>query len=290
MLTDGIKSSLIGPKNNTIQVKLKKCFNDPWPDEFGGRSKWDINLFQPWEEDSSSHGKLKDHIDAQFDCTDLLLSKNCMQKTDSPIYALNEVRVMIRAIFYGHHRNSFNHFTIHDPRNPIEPTLHLKIHPPVRYSPHGAPLLLVTCFDHQLAKRLERGESDFQQLVVQGVSREVCPISTSTDEELDLFRYLLRVNSTRMRRSAWQSKNIPRGEDGNPWMSTFVSPLYSEVIKNSCPAGRTNVSYPLNTLCCALCHVRKITLKICTRCRSVYYCSVSCQKAHWAVHRSHCRI
>jgi hypothetical protein len=38
------------------------------------------------------------------------------------------------------------------------------------------------------------------------VSREVRATQMSSAEELDLFHYALRVNSTRMRRSAWHSK------------------------------------------------------------------------------------
>ena len=306
VLVDGIKLSLIGPKNNTIQVKMKKCFSDPWPDEFGDSrsNKWDIDLMPPWK-DMPSHGTLEDHIKAQFDCTDLFLTKKCIKKTDSPVWALNEVREIMRSIFYSHHNNSFHLFAVHDHLNPDEAALHLRIHPPVRLSPNGSPLLLVSCFDHQLANRLisqgvlnaEQSETDFQRLVIQVFSGEICVITTTATEELNLLRYLLRVNSTRMRRSAWQSENLPRGEESpgemSPWIATFISPLYTELIANTCkqqtPFAQTKSPfYQLDAKCCASCNVQKVPLKKCTRCRRVYYCSTSCQKKHWVIHKAHC--
>ena len=47
-------------------------------------------------------------------------------------------------------------------------------------------------------------------------------IYAASSEEFNLYRYSLRFNSTRMRRGAWQSKNLPRGEN-SPWMATFLS-------------------------------------------------------------------
>ena len=60
--TKGIESSLTSEKS--IQIIAKKCVDDPWPGEFGGRSKWDINNMKPWKE-MKSHGPLRDHIEAQ---------------------------------------------------------------------------------------------------------------------------------------------------------------------------------------------------------------------------------
>ena len=79
----------------------------------------------------------------------------------------------------------------------------------------------------------EEFQSDYYRLVTERVSKEVCVIRASTNGEVNLLRYYLRVNSTRMRRSAWQSKNLPRGED-TPWIATFLSPLYEEMIDNNC--------------------------------------------------------
>ena len=183
------------------------------------------------------------HIETQFQIDYLCAEKLLCKRADPS--ALDEVREIVQAIFYGHHRNSFSLFSIYDHVNPDEPVMHIRIQPPVRFSSLGSPLLLVSVIDHQLAERLitqgkldpEVNQSDFHRLVTECVSREVCAIQTFSTEELDLFRYALRVNSTRMRRSAWQSKNLPRYED-NPWMPTFITPLYSDLIVNmSQPTG-----------------------------------------------------
>ena len=231
VLIQGIKTSLATDKS--IHVVLKKCVDDAFPGDYGGRSKWDINRFLPWKE-LATNGRLKDHMEAQFQCNQLILMKSCL-KDPKPLPALDDVREIIRAIFYGHHNNSFQLMTVHGPENPDDPVFFIRIHPPVRFSPHGSPLLLVSVIDYPRLEELigqgkvdrEAFQADFHRLVTEGVSKEVCIIRTSTNEEINLFRYVLRVNSTKMRRSVWQSRNLPRGED-TPWISTFISPLYVE--------------------------------------------------------------
>ena len=129
--------------------------------------------------------------------------------------------------------------------------------------------------------------------------REIYTIKLSLLEELDLLRYPLRVNSTRMRRSTWKSKNLPRYED-NPW--TFVSPLFSISNDGVCQhlnyqlrcamwsiplpvgsGGQVNYHYASQVICAA-CYVKsyvKVELKKCSRCKKISYCSSICQKNHW---------
>lgn len=40
--------------------------------------------------------------------------------------------------------------------------------------------------------------------------------------------------------------------------------------------------------CCATCKANSKNLKRCSRCCSVYYCSVECQRSHWPQHKSVC--
>lgn len=226
-------------KKKWILLVLTKSLNDPWPRDFGGRSKWDINLFKPWQ-NINGHGTLNMHIEAQFDC-DRLQSHSSIYKalSNSP---LDEVRDMVQTIFYRHHYEALNLFAIYGVVQPKdEPIFHLRISPPVRFSPHGSPLLLVAALDDQLAHLFitqgklesEKMLSDYHRLFTERVSREVCTIHASSAQVIGLLRFLLRVNSTKMRRSAWQSKNLPRGED-SPWIPTFLSPLYAEHISNTC--------------------------------------------------------
>jgi len=41
---------------------------------------------------------------------------------------------------------------------------------------------------------------------------------------------------------------------------------------------------------CAACGKRSTTLKHCSRCKNVSYCSKSCQQAHWFIHKNTCQL
>ena len=222
---------------------------------------------------------------------------------------LNEVREIVRAIFHGFFHNSIHLFVVHtycDQHDEYEPFIHLKVQTPLRFSPQGAPFLLVSVLDNKLADEFVRDgkydseilQSDYCRIFTQGVAREFRSIFTSSREESNLFRYLLRVNSTKMRRSAWQSKNLPRGE-GSPWMATFLSPLYAEDIEQRCSQAHEIVSASQKFICCerncdchsslcAACAVKKITMMPCDRCNAISYCSERCQQNHWPVHQLNC--
>ena len=225
---------------------------------------------------------------------------------------IDELRDIIRAIFYGHYNNSFQLMAVHGVDNPDDPVFFIRIHPPVRFSPHGCPLLVSVIDYPRLEELIEQGKvdreaflSDFHRLVTERVSKEVCIIRASTNEELNLLRYVFRVNSTKMRRSVWQSRNLPRGED-TPWICTFITPLYSEHVSNTCgvltdqmmeryifPFCSTTCppSHNLYRKSCAYCYVVKVQLKSCSRCNSIFYCSTLCQRSHWSVvHRKECAI
>ena len=293
-----------------ICLNLKKSLNDPFPSDFVGRSKWDLNLLKPWKE-IEGHGTLMKHVEAQFSCQHFSMEKFFFKSsTSSP---LDEVREILRAIFYGNFFNSFYLFSIH---HLDEPVFYPKVQPIVRFSPHSAPLLITSVNDHQLAQQLmangaldlQQYQADFHRIFTEGVSRQVCTINASSTEELELLRYSFRVNSTKMRRSVWQSKNLPR-EENSPWMATFVAPLYSEKTTSDCnkiyQEMRSSPVYdeiPQNmipelsvdyarfsySVMCAECLVKNIKLSKCSRCKVISYCSSSCQKTNWIIHKRHC--
>ena len=298
-------------KGKCVILVLRKNLHDPWPVEFGGRSKWDVDRLKHWK-NLASNGDINMHIEAQFNCDSLKLDRRISAKSSfTPM--LDQVREIVRAIFYSHVHRLFYLFAIYDKEMLM---FHLRVQPPVRFTPQGSPLLLVSVIDHKLEQQLiadgklnaEENQFEFHRLITERVSREVCAIRASCPEEVDLFRYSLRLNSTRMRRGVWTSKNLPRGEN-SPWMPTFVSPLYTESIEDACDrlkevknsldgcgAIHGNCSGPtdMNPDCscasflCYTCGVKKIKLKKCMRCRTVFYCSVACQKKNWIDHKDEC--
>ena len=299
-------------KKKFIRLILKKSLNEPFPADFGGRSKWDLNLLKPWQE-IEGHGTLKMHIEAQFHC-DYLTMDTLSFKSSNPS-PLNEVREIVRAIFYSYYFNSFFLFSISCLDEPI---FYVKVQQKVRFSPLGSPLLIASVNDCQLALQLmakgaldsSQYQADFHRVFTEGVSRQVCAIRASSTQEVEMLRYAFRVNSTKMRRSVWQSINLPRGEN-SPWLATFIALLYTEMYDffciqifeqlrrllpcNQIPLGRIlNLSssyFKVSSLIvCSACFVKKIELKKCSRCKTVSYCSEACQKTHWITHRPSCSL
>jgi hypothetical protein len=118
---------------------------------------------------------------------------------NSSMSPLDEVRKIVRAIFYGNSHNLFFLFAICLADDPV---LYLRVQPIVRFSSHGSPLIIVSVLDYQLALlliakgALNRAQyhSDYHRIFTEGVCRPVCNISASSASEVDLFRYTLCVN------------------------------------------------------------------------------------------------
>lgn len=81
------------------------------------------------------------------------------------------------------------------------------------------------------------------------------------------------------------------------WTKTFAVPLKATVI-----FGNSRVSTTPPIACnddeevdsvlyrrCAVCRKRDGSLQRCGKCHSIYYCSATCQKAHWPEHKAICR-
>ena len=110
--------------------------------------------------------------------------------------------------------------------------------------------------------------------------RHLC---TYTEEGAALLRYVLHLNSTRMCRTAWQSKNLPRGES---WLHMFISPLYVYYAYNYKPPISSH-RMPTKNIC-GYCKSSKDEMKQCVRCEAIFYRDSNCQKADWRNHKKHC--
>lgn len=120
---------------------------------------------------------------------------------------------------------------------------------------------------------------------------------------MDLLRYLLRLNSTKVEPDPWKLTNLPLGEERSPWMASFISPLYSERILDCCKLFTpvrpvpvfekmqqqqpNSISYAASRHCAA-CFKEDVGLKKCSKCISILYCSADCQREHWNTHKPTC--
>ena len=244
-LVDGIESTIemeTKKKRNSkwLHLVMKKSLNDAWPAGFGGRSKWDTDLLiKPWR-DFPSNGTLKMHIEAQFDCFQILhrIARYSIKSVEwcepsSTATATTQSRLISLPF-----TTTANWMCMSSISASIQAD---------RFTPQGSPLLLVSVINHRLARQfIEQGKLDseenqfeFHRIITERVSREVRIIRTSSEKEMDLFIDVLCVNSTKMRRGTWQSKNLLRCEY-SPRMPIFVSPLYIEHICKECSLAHSD--------------------------------------------------
>ena len=167
----------------------------------------------------------------------------------------------------------------------------LRAHLPVRTSPQGSPLLLLTAVDFRQADRMalrgdlngDRFTEDFARIIGDPQQLTIIPLATMGEERL--FRSLLRLNSIKIQPTEWQRENVPLGNSStsSPWLVTFIQPLYQDFhmfnpISHASDGG------------CAKCHKNADNLKLCGRCKAVSYCCVECQRAAWSQHKPLCSI
>jgi hypothetical protein len=82
-----------------------------------------------------------------------------------------------------------------------------------------------TTYTKQPASRFPEVRNIFQDLNEN--SSNFKSIHTEFEKEFDLFRFLLRRNSTKIKPSTWQRENLCL-ESKSSWLASFVSPLYVE--------------------------------------------------------------
>ncbi|EFX74461.1 hypothetical protein DAPPUDRAFT_251928 [Daphnia pulex] len=280
-------------KDRLINLVLKKALYEPWPYEFHTQhSRWIVlDRLKLWE-DKNTVDSLGLHLGTQFKLSDF---KNMTLTNKS---ALNEVRHTIQSLFLSatvHGRNEY--FGIGRKDSSQSPDWYIRAHLPLRISPVGSPLLILSAVDHRLAENLiEQGRlnkddafNDYVRIYAQPSNETKNMILTFTPEEEQLLRYILRLNSTKIVPTTWQKKNLPLGEN-SPWLATFISPLYDDHPMDQASLEACQKTEGINPKgkSCASCKKISENLKRCSRCRTVVYCSVECQRGHWTLHKTVC--
>ena len=244
-------------KDNSFDLVFKKALWEPWPLEFqkDRRSKWTLDGLTPWKE-----GNLEAHLRSQFN---LIVEP-------SGLKSLKRVREMIQSIFLDLSKADGDVFFSIQPTGSPGPEnrdyWYLRIHPPILTSPLGTPLLVVSAIDNQLAEKLvfqrhrtHRENTDEVGLIFNKPIDENFTILSGTLEELQLFRYVLRLNSTRMVPNTWQEEYLLL-EENSHLLATYLSPLYIDfpISKQDFEKFTTSFDRPsgivkIDETCCAAC-------------------------------------
>jgi hypothetical protein len=211
-----------------LYLVLKKALWEPWPCECRPADNLhnvlDPDQLKPWKEEESLQRSLKTHISSQFNINHMA-NTSLMKK--SP---LNVVRRVMKALFLDPARPRY--VTIQRMNAP-EPDWFFLVHRPVSTTPTGRPFLLLSAIDFRLAEKLVKGGKWSEEKNAEDLKRvfpggkEIMTIPIKTTEDSKLLKFVLRLNSSKIKPSTWQKKNLTLGED-SPWMATFVSPLYSD--------------------------------------------------------------
>ena len=193
-------------KSRHVDLVLKKSLQEPWPCEFHTKtSKWIVDDLLPWENSSSDSmfNIIEHHLASQFSSLEEIDAEKSL---DPKCSALHSFRLKIMAMmlddveYVSYGRNNDWYL--------------LKLHRPILTSPMGSPILLITALDDNYVKDMTKRITPKNLPIVKEVVdhtliyNKVFPFGTSgpkkkldfdagTEEEFQLFRFLLRLNSTR---------------------------------------------------------------------------------------------
>ena len=229
--------TMLDPESKSIEILIPKSIYEPHPFEWHHKRWGADNIKEEW----SSENLMKDlnfHLSAQFEFQDLKAQILGAAEPCGSGTGLRGVREIIRTLFQSTVLDGNRLYVIttkHDPKP--KKLWFLRVHLPIRVSPLGFPMLLMTANDHRIAQQFvdngklsqTKATEDFMRIFVEGAPPSgVCPIFVQSEEEEKLLRYVLRVNSAKLKSDDWPIENFPNGED-SPWLATFVSPLYVDV-------------------------------------------------------------
>ena len=285
ILPDTFKATL-RRNDRIVDLAVAKALYDLWPEDvIRDQFRWNADKLEPW----TNRRSMLLHLQSQFrmDYLNNFLGPNGTRGKD----ALTRIREFISAIFSFVTDEDQHLFAFQANGQTDEVEWYVRAHPPVRISPRGSPILLLSVLEESQIKRPEsklKGRSpvvtDFEKVFMARdlpIQKEITNFALETGEEIRLFRHILRYNSTKIQPTAWQKENLSQGES-SPWLATFIRPLYLDGLLNDRDARSGNV-------CCAKCRKSSgVEMKRCGRCRKVSYCSVECQRSDWAKHKPSC--
>ena len=290
---------------------FKKATREPRPCEFRkDRPKWSQTSLKPWDEKGGLNSP-KFHLDIQF--------VSLRHQQSLALSPLDQVRRIVSFIFTNAGTFSTDHIVVinsHEPTTLIPsnlyPVWYLRVHPPILTSPTGIPMVILSAVDMYLCYNLTCKNQMNQLKKEETLNRLIFEKSgehgensieigtTFTREEMEMFRYVLRLNSTKIEPNNRQKNNLPLNEKNSVWLATFVSPLYLDSKTGNdvahTPQNLSQKPYKKKDVgekikidsSCAMYQKNTQNLKRCSRCGTIYYCSVNCQRADWAKHKTNC--
>jgi hypothetical protein len=250
-MVDFIKGTL-RRSDRCIRLTLKKALREPWPQSFSEKPKWDVDCLSEWKQSPIWYtfcfsSELRFHVACsqhQVAVSDIFRN-NTFEKVYFPEPRLTPPLEIVRDVIgtilrvFEEGVDNFLSFNIDSVRlrsfssSTKEPEFAFLAHRPLLLSPCGSPMLLISVLDCLFSKKLvEKGHlnakeaSEYLDRVF--VKKNIKPeILYTTHEGTKLLRYLLRLNSTKMKPSSWQENNLSLGKY-SPFLATYISPLYRE--------------------------------------------------------------
>ncbi len=310
-LVDCIGATLCRAKR-FIQVVLKKALNEPWPCLFIEQPKWKVDHLDLWTEprpeESVTEFMLRVGQTAEMESLHQSYVSELIPSTYRPPSPIADVRGMMASFFSFAGCMNYEYFAVWKQNDPTRKAAwHIRAHLPIKVTPSGDPMILISAVDHCLSEKLideglldaEEAKEQFRRIFDHERKKKFIPMPYETEEGLDWLRYVIRLNSTKMEPSSWQKKNLVL-DNNSPYLASYFAPLYmdnpmsenyeefedqgSEIEGMKKLLGKP----PLLINKCAYCEKESLKLKRCTKCKYVYYCNSDCQRADWKNHKSIC--
>ena len=271
ILSDTIKATL-NQESGTVDVVAAKALNDIWPEDVI-RDQFRSNV-ENLEEYTNLKG-ITGHLESQY--RKITFVRGALSVSDNFDDLLSKMRSTIAGIFRfaAKEKKMFIEVRSKGPSETKE--WFIRAHLPIRTSSRGAPIILLSALDQsQVAHQTPQDQDKLKEtLCDRDVSKQLYTLLLPR-EELQLFRSILRFNSTKIQPTTWQKKNLPQGGD-SPYLATFIQPLYFDGF----------IPDPDVVGACRHCG-KEGAQRRCGRCHTAPYCSAECQRADWPDHKSMC--